>query len=137
MRARSAPALASRKAPTSGLGSFESSATPTSTGIGERARTPSAAGSRLTIPPDVAAHAARELLRDDVELERLRTIVAEDIEAALRTLSDDARTAVLLNLEGFSEGELATVLGCAVGTVKSRLSRARATLRARLKDYAR
>ena len=31
---------------------------------------------------------------------------------------------------------LAQVVGCAVGTVKSRLSRARAALRQRLRDYA-
>jgi RNA polymerase sigma-70 factor (ECF subfamily) len=90
-----------------------------------------------TVRPDVEGPIDADVLRDDIELDQLRNVVASDIEAALMTLTDDARSVVLLDLEGLTEVEVADVLGCAVGTVKSRLSRARMMLRRQLKDYAR
>lgn len=91
------------------------------------------------LDPDEAGVAASDdgALRGDAELDRLRTVVGDEIEAALMALSEEGRTVVLLDLEGLTEAEIAEVVGCAPGTVKSRLSRARAALRAKLRDYAR
>jgi RNA polymerase sigma-70 factor (ECF subfamily) len=88
-----------------------------------------------TVASTVAAE--ESWLLDDVELDRLRKVVGAEIEAALMALSEDARTVVLLDLDGLTDQEIADVMACAPGTVKSRLARARATLRLRLKDYAR
>ena len=66
---------------------------------------------------------------------QVRAVVGHEIERALGALSDDARMAVLLDLEGWSETEIAGILECAPGTVKSRLFRARAVLRERLREH--
>jgi RNA polymerase sigma-70 factor (ECF subfamily) len=52
-----------------------------------------------------------------------------DIEAALATLPAEQRAAlVLVDMEGVPVAEVAEMLGCAVGTVKSRCARGRAKL---------
>ncbi len=99
-------------------------------------------GRRRPAEPPVSPEAASDpplrgsWIGGDFALEQARRGVGSDIEAAMRTLTEDARTAILLDLEGLSEAEMALVLGCAAGTVKSRLARARAGLREKLSDYA-
>src|SRR5574342_318015 len=105
-------------------------------GYRRQRRNPTVGGLDTTDPRGEEA-APGEWPRDDLELDQMRNVVAGDIEKAMMSLSDEARTVVLMDLEGFTEAEAAKVLDCAVGTVKSRLARARSTLRQLLKDYAR
>lgn len=58
-----------------------------------------------------------------------------DLYRALQTLPDERRQALLLvGAGGFSYEEAAQICGCAVGTIKSRVGRARATLSAMIED---
>jgi len=68
---------------------------------------------------------------DPVETEEERA----DVAAALGRLNPDQRAAlVLVDMQGYSVQEAATILGCAPGTVKSRCARGRARLAPLLAD---
>ena len=57
------------------------------------------------------------------------TLDLKDFRAALDTLPEDQREAIILiGASGFSYEEAAEICGCAVGTIKSRVSRARVRL---------
>ena len=59
-----------------------------------------------------------------------------DLERALALLSEEFRTPLLLaEVEGLSLEEVARIMDCPVGTVKSRIFRAKERLRALLTDY--
>lgn len=65
-----------------------------------------------------------------------RKELAREIWAALETLPFDQRTVIVLReVDGLGYGEIAFSLGVAVGTVKSRLARARESLRSRLRGH--
>jgi RNA polymerase sigma-70 factor (ECF subfamily) len=59
-----------------------------------------------------------------------------DLERAMRRLPEEFRTVLLLaEVEGMPLEEVARVMACPVGTVKSRIFRAKERLRGLLKDY--
>ena len=59
-----------------------------------------------------------------------------DLERAMRRLPEEFRTVLLLaEVEGMPLEEVARVMECPVGTVKSRIFRAKERLRGLLKDY--
>lgn len=60
--------------------------------------------------------------------------VAAVVNAAMDDLPDDLRQAVVLReIEGLSYEEIATAMGCPVGTVRSRIFRAREAISARVR----
>lgn len=67
----------------------------------------------------------------------LNKFLSDDVTSALNKLPDDFKTVVLLSdLEGFSYKEIAEIMDCPIGTVRSRLSRGRRMLQKILFDYA-
>lgn len=66
-----------------------------------------------------------------------RQLIAREINRAFDDLSEDARAMVLLaDVEELSYKEIAEVLGCPIGTVMSRLHRARKQLQQSLQQHA-
>lgn len=64
-----------------------------------------------------------------------RTELSFHLERALASLPEDQRLAVILaDVQGYGYEEVATITGVAIGTVKSRISRARGRLRQMLRD---
>lgn len=85
---------------------------------------------RRRVPSNIAGNISPE----DAELvqppDQQVALECKDIANALRRLPDDQRAVVLLvALEGLSYDEVAAILDIPIGTVRSRLSRARTELR--------
>lgn len=63
-------------------------------------------------------------------------MIKRAVEEAMDTLSPKYRQAVILrDIQGFAYEEIAEIIGCPVGTVKSRVNRARLRLQEKLKDW--
>ncbi len=60
--------------------------------------------------------------------------IAETVNLAMNELPDDLRSALMLReIEGLSYEEIATAMGCPIGTVRSRIFRARDAVAVRLR----
>jgi RNA polymerase sigma-70 factor, ECF subfamily len=84
--------------------------------------------------PDDTLDAVAHEPWDPAALDQLRYLTAAEVTRAIAALPIEFRFVVLLDVEGFSEAETADILRCPPGTVKSRLSRAKARLRDSLKE---
>jgi RNA polymerase sigma-70 factor (ECF subfamily) len=79
---------------------------------------------------------AEALLHDEETPERmlLSKQIGETVNAAMEALPEDLRTAITLReIEGLSYEEIAQVMDCPIGTVRSRIFRARDAIAARLR----
>jgi RNA polymerase sigma-70 factor (ECF subfamily) len=64
-------------------------------------------------------------------------LMDHEVEQALKELPEEFRTAIILvDIEELSYEEAAKVMECAIGTIRSRVSRGRRMLQVALKDYA-
>ena len=64
------------------------------------------------------------------------TLIGDEVTLAINSLSPAFRTVVLLDLEDFTYEEIAAILEIPIGTVRSRLHRARNVLAEKLQGYA-
>jgi len=70
------------------------------------------------------------------EMEILKTELRERLKEALDSLTEEFRApVVLVDIGGFSYAEVADILACPLGTVRSRLFRARSILIGKLRSY--
>src|SRR6186713_1471303 len=73
----------------------------------------------------------------DLRVEALKDMIGDEISNALNSLDVDFRTVIILcDLEGFKYEEMAKILDIPIGTVRSRLHRARNLLKEKLSEYA-
>ncbi len=73
----------------------------------------------------------------DLRVETVQDMIGDEISNALNSLDVDFRTVIILcDLEGFKYDEMAKILDIPIGTVRSRLHRARNLLKEKLSGYA-
>jgi RNA polymerase sigma-70 factor (ECF subfamily) len=73
----------------------------------------------------------------DLRAETVSDLIGDEVATALNSLPVDFRTVIILcDIEGFTYEEMAKILDIPIGTVRSRLHRARNLLKEKLRDYA-
>jgi RNA polymerase sigma factor (sigma-70 family) len=73
----------------------------------------------------------------DMRSESVQDLIGDEVASALNSLPVDFRTVIILcDLEGFTYEEMAKILDIPIGTVRSRLHRARNFLKDKLLKYA-
>ena len=73
----------------------------------------------------------------DLRVESVQELIGDEVANALNALPVDFRTVIILcDIEGFTYEEMAKILDIPIGTVRSRLHRARNLLKDRLRTYA-
>lgn len=85
---------------------------------------------------DAEQYESGDLLRDNDTPERLMQTrqIGETVNAAMDALPEDLRTAIVLReIEGLSYEEISSLMNCPIGTVRSRIFRAREAIAERLK----
>jgi RNA polymerase sigma factor (sigma-70 family) len=74
----------------------------------------------------------------DLREEIFQSLMGDEVTSAINALPVDFRTVILLcDVEGFKYEEIAKIVNIPIGTVRSRLHRARNMLKEQLKEYAR
>ncbi|MBS1658866.1 MAG: sigma-70 family RNA polymerase sigma factor [Bacteroidetes bacterium] len=73
----------------------------------------------------------------DMRDEIFKGLIGDEVTQALNELPVDFRTILILcDIEGFSYEEMAKIIDIPIGTVRSRLHRARNLMKEKLRDYA-
>lgn len=73
----------------------------------------------------------------DLRQEIYQSMMGDEVTNAVNALPVDFRSVILLcDIEGFTYEEIAKIIDIPIGTVRSRLHRARNMLKEKLKDYA-
>jgi len=73
----------------------------------------------------------------DLRVETVQHMIGDEVSNALNALDVDFRTVIILcDLEGFTYEEMSKILDIPIGTIRSRLHRARNLLKEKLHEYA-